>query len=184
MSVFFSVKNWLAVILFISSTVSQASVLWSPDAINQDVNFVTDDSSYVFGIFDDSVNIGSLAKDVNLALFAFAGDETVQFESVSGGYKIKSDSSESSGILSGSNIFQIGLFDRLAGWESVQGIDGEDNMFVATFPGDVSLWLVDVNHIMSSAGIVAVPLPASIWMMTSALFALLFSSRRRSMSIA
>ncbi|WP_446811620.1 hypothetical protein ACH50O_08665 [Methylomonas sp. 2BW1-5-20] len=179
-----SLKTWLAVCLFAVSGTSFASV-WAPSDGNS--NFYPDTassfpfySSDTFGIFEDNVNLSTDAP-----VLTFTGAASVTFAAIGANYSVTSGSS--TGTLLGSSNFQLAWWSG-SSWkfeiESLVHPLGNVLLFANTLnPSKQDIHrLLAVDIVRSHAtsdGPSAVPLPASVWMMTSALLGLLYTGRRK-----
>ncbi|TPQ26223.1 hypothetical protein ACH518_15900 [Methylomonas sp. HW2-6] len=179
------VKTSFAACLLAMSTASSASV-WAPN--DGDANFLAfsptsfpfPSLSDTFGIFEDTANIASATPVVT-----FTGVGAVSFAASGSNYTVNTGTS--SGTLLGSSNFQIGM---LSGglWSSAfgnanLGSDATLLMFAdaGAFNNLHFLYSFDISPSQATSdGPSAVPLPASAWLMTSAVLGLLFTGRRKS----
>ena len=183
------IKLCLAVFLLATASVSSADV-WAP--ITADSTFFTLEtllnlpSTDTFGIFAATANIGLVAP-----ILSFNGGDSVSFNQVGANYTL-SDSA-ASGTLLGSNNFQIGWMDSAGVWLAASGgsqlnMIGANDYSIAFIDPNANpannihtLYAVDVQPAPASApGISAVPLPATAWLMISALMGFLFTGRSKS----
>ena len=183
------IKPCLAVFLLATASVSNADV-WAP--VTADSTFFTLEtllnlpSTDTFGIFAATANIGLVAP-----ILSFNGGDSVSFNQVGANYTL-SDSA-ASGTLLGSNNFQIGWMDSAGVWLAASGgsqlnMIGANDYSIAFIDPNANpannihtLYAVDVQQAPASApGISAVPLPATAWLMISALMGFLFTGRSKS----
>lgn len=160
-------KTWLVIILFaIASATANAATVWKPT--DADSNLTLLKGQGTFGIFDDTADLSLLANSTTSALLTFGSMTTLNFALLpSGDYRISIKTNTAT--LSNSNYFQLGHLG-LAGWSSVASFTKTAKIYSIKFNDGSSLKAIDVS---------AVPLPASIWMMTSALFAVLYAGKRK-----
>ncbi|MBD9362413.1 hypothetical protein [Methylomonas fluvii] len=179
------IKTSLAVCLLAVSSASSASV-WAPN--DGDVNFLSFSSSSfpfpslsdTFGIFEDTAVIGAAEPVV-----AFTGVGAVSFVANGANYNIGTGST--SGTLLGSNNFQIGMLSGGV-WSAAFGntdLGSDANLLAFADSSEFNnlhfLYAFDISPSQASSDApAAVPLPASIWMMTSALLGVLYAGRRKS----
>ncbi|WP_020482743.1 hypothetical protein [Methylomonas sp. MK1] len=178
-------KTSLAICLLAASSASSAGV-WAPN--DGDVNFLSfSQSSFpfpslsdTFGIFEDTAVIGAAAPVV-----AFTGVGAVSFTANGANYTIGTGTS--SGTLLGSSNFQIGMLSDGV-WSAAFGnvdLGSDANLLAFADASEFNnlhfLYAFDISPSQASGdGPAAVPLPASIWMMTSALLGVLYVGRRKS----
>lgn len=185
MKIFLSLKHVAALCLLVVSTASSASV-WAPEG-NVASFFATNllgkpVLTATFGIFDDNVTIG----DVNVnPVVQFTGFDAVAFTANGSNYGISTLFSGFSGNLSGSSNFQIGYLSS-NGWVSEVFNSDEIAPFItfgfnngAQFNNPRLLKVAGIVAVPGNDPVGAVPLPASIWMMTSALLGMLYAGRRK-----
>ncbi|OQW79924.1 MAG: hypothetical protein BVN35_00645 [Proteobacteria bacterium ST_bin11] len=180
-----TLKTSLAACLLAVSSASSASV-WAPN--DGDVNFLSFSAasfpfpslSDTFGIFEDTAVIGTAAPIV-----FFTGVGAVSFIANGADYTIGTD--VSSGTLLGSNNFQIGLLSDGV-WSAAFGntdLGSDANLLAFADASEFNnlhfLYAFDISPSQATSDApAAVPLPASIWMMTSALMGVLYAGRRKS----
>jgi len=180
-----SFKHWVAVCLLLVSGASSASV-WAPS--DGDSNFFSFTqasfpfvSGDMFGIFEDTVvDLGASAP-----VLTFTGAAKVLFTVSGANYTVSSGAS--SGTLLGSNNFQL-AWKTGSVWkfERDSTVTPLGNLLYFSnaqnpAPGNIhALLAVDIVRSQATSDTPAVPLPASIWMMTSALMGLLYVGRRKS----
>ncbi len=179
-----SIKKSLVACLFAVSTASSASV-WAPN--DADINLIAFNQSSslfpslsdTFGIFEDTVIVGTATPVVT-----FSGVGAVTFTQNGANYDLSSGTS--SGSLLGSNDFQIGFLSggvwRAESGNLDVGSDAQLLVFADTneFNNLHFLYAFDVSPSSATGPVAPVPLPASIWVMTSGLLGLFFTGRRKS----
>ncbi|BBL59106.1 hypothetical protein [Methylomonas koyamae] len=164
MKTLLSLRLWLAVCLFAVSTVSSAGIIW--ESTDGDSNFLSVSfsspfpSSDTFGIFAANADLSSAAP-----LYTFSGI----------------------GSYSPTGAFKFGLW-TVSGWVSeFANFEFDDNAYLLTFakPGVKNtlalLYGFDIKPAADQSGGSVVPLPASIWFMTSALLGFLYTGRRKTL---
>ncbi|OAI02692.1 hypothetical protein [Methylomonas methanica] len=164
MKTLLSLKLWLAVCLFAVSTASSAGIIW--ESTDGDSNFISFGassfpfpSSDTFGIFSATANLGTDAP-----VYTFSGV----------------------GSFSSASPFQLGLLTT-SGWVSEAGnfALSAPNTFMLAFvkPGLTNnlsfLYGFDLKPAADQNPVSGVPLPASVWFMTSALLGFLYTGRRK-----
>lgn len=178
-------KTSLAACLLAVSGASSASV-WAPN--DGDVNFMSFSTSSfpfpsltdTFGIFEDTAMIGAAAP-----VLSFTGVGAVSFVASGANYHI--GTATASGTLLGSSNFQVGMLSGGV-WSAAFGNAnlGSDAVMLAfadaeAFDNLHFLYAFDISPSQATDdGPAAVPLPASVWMMTSALLGLLYTGRAKS----
>ncbi|MCQ8117257.1 hypothetical protein [Methylomonas rosea] len=161
MKTLLSLKLWLAVCLFAVSTVSSAGIIWESTSEDSEFfapSFLTP-SSETFGIFSAGADLSSAAP-----LETFTG--------------FKSYGSASP--------FKLALWTT-SGWISESGslaFSGDDYLLSFLKPGLLTnnlvlLYGVDIKAAADQNPVSGVPLPASVWFMTSALLGFLYTGRRK-----
>ncbi|MDD2759678.1 MAG: VPLPA-CTERM sorting domain-containing protein [Methylomonas sp.] len=171
----------LAFSLILVSGASNAGV-WAPT--DGDSNFFDLDtlifgsSTNEFGIFEDTATLGAAPKLV------FTGGSTINFSQNGANWDISNGSS--SATLLGSYNFQIG-FNRNGSWEfettsAPIAIIGNTTWELAfgSAQGDLKkLYAIDIQPSIAQADVTHVPLPASAWMMGSALLGFVGFGRQK-----
>ncbi len=179
-----SLKTWLAVCLFAVSSTCFASI-WAPtDGGSNFLSLTTasfpSPSTDVFGIFDDNADLNN---DSPVVKFKGVGD--VVFTPNGSNFNVSAGSF--SGQLSGSNYFQIAWLSGSV-WKAAVKVTGSATGYELVFANTTTpskadshfLYAFDIRPVVPSSGTpAAVPLPASVWMMTSALLGLLYTGRRK-----
>ncbi|WP_150049184.1 MULTISPECIES: VPLPA-CTERM sorting domain-containing protein [Methylomonas] len=165
MNVIVSIKTWLAICLFAVSTASSAGINWeSTDGTSNFISFSSASfpfpSSDLFGIFSIDADLSS---DAPLSTFTGLGSITE------------------------TDPFQIGLWTS-DGWISEAGatlLPAANTyllVFATSYPLGNNLHFLygfDIMPSVDQGGGPVVPLPASVWLMTSALLGLLYADRRK-----
>ncbi|AMK77584.1 MULTISPECIES: hypothetical protein [Methylomonas] len=165
MKTLLSLKLWLAVCLFAVSTASSAGIIW--ESTDGDSNFISFGSSpfpslssETFGIFSATANLAADAP-----VYTFNGV----------------------GSFSSASPFKLGLLTT-SGWVSEVGNYGlgTPNTFLLSFvkpnvtANNLSfLFGFDLKPAANQNPISGVPLPASVWFMTSAMLGFLYIGRRK-----
>lgn len=155
MKTLLSLKIWLAFCLLAVSTVGSAGILW--ESTQPDSDFIVKGSG-TFGIFSAS----EAMTDSNATLITGSVFELVTTEPFKIALKIGTDSwiTESSSSLI----------------ENTQ----DNYLLVFLMPGCSDYFkLIGIDIGKSTDPVTGVPLPASIWFMTSALLGLLYTGRRK-----
>ena len=184
-------RYWIAIALLAVSSASLASV-WAPSDGNS--NFIPLrltsplPSMDTFGIFEDNVNL-----NVDAPILTFKGiAATVLFTRQAQGPNYTVSLGSKSGTLLGSSNFQIAWLSGNT-WRfeahSLVTKDGNILQFSDSLTpnnsNSVFLYAFDVVRSQATSdGPSAVPLPASAWMMVTAVMGLLFSGRRKSNNLA
>lgn len=183
-------KTSLAVCLLAVSSVSSASVIpppvWAPN--DGDVNFLSFSAtsfpfpslSDTFGIFEDTAKI-----DTATPIISFTGGGSVSFAASGSNYTI--GTGIASGTLLGSNNFQIGMLSGGV-WSAAHGnTELGSDLRLLTFTDNSQfnnlhfLYAFDISASLAADDApAAVPLPASVWLMTSALLGVLYTGRQKS----
>ncbi|WP_446811621.1 hypothetical protein ACH50O_08670 [Methylomonas sp. 2BW1-5-20] len=181
MKMILSLKHWAAICLFAVSTASSASV-WAPTS-NVASFFATNLLGQpvftgTFGIFEDTADISQ-----GNFVVSFTGFDAVTFTANGGNYDVSTLFSKNTGQLSGSSSFKIGYLSN-TGWKSELFNSDEVEPFITFGFGTGNSFnnlklLVAAGIQAVESPITAVPLPASVWMMTSALLGLLYTGRRK-----
>lgn len=192
MKVILSMRYWVAICLFAVSTAGSASI-WAPTG-NVASFFETNLLGQklltgTFGIFDDTAVIGISAPVVQ-----FTGVDSVAFVANGSNYDVSTLFSGEHGQLAASNKFQVGYSpDAGVTWKSELLNSDEVVPYIYLGFGTGAKfnnvkWLVatGIAAVLPTDGdpISAVPLPASVWMMTSALLGLLYLGRGKSSATA
>jgi len=165
MKTLLSLKLWLAVCLFAVSTVSSAGIIW--ESTDGDSNFISFGSSSFPFTSSDTFGIFSATADlaIDAPVYTFNGV----------------------GTFASASPFKLGLLTA-SGWVSEAGTYelGAPNTFLLTFvkPGVVTsnlsfLFGFDLKAAANQDPVTSVPLPASVWFMTSALMGFLYTGRRK-----
>lgn len=186
MKMILSFKKCLAVCLLMVANAASASVVWEPT--DGDISFITLASvlgfpAAEFGIFEDSATSSSATP-----VLTFTGGATISFAAGSGPdwtVSLLSDPSVT-GTLKGSSHFQFGIKTSGGTWTNVKkGLELVDNSYLLAFGSklltDIAL-VTDItpSTVVDDDPVSQVPLPASVWMLTSALLGLLYTGRRKS----
>ncbi len=163
MKTLLSLKLWIAVCLFAVSTASSAGILW--ESTDGDSNFISFGSSAfpfysgdTFGIFGSAADLSSAAP-----LYTFSGV----------------------GSFASSSSFKLALKVGSTWVSEVGNYELADNTYALAFvkPGLTNnlsfLFGFDLKPAADQAPVSGVPLPASIWLMTSALLGFLYTGRRK-----
>jgi hypothetical protein len=165
MKTLLSLKLWFAVCLFAVSTVSSAGIVW--ESTDGDSNFLSFGSGSL--PFPSSETFGIFAANANLA----ADAPVYTFTGV--------------GSFSSASPFKLGMLTS-NGWASEVGNIGlgTPNMYMLSFvkPNMITnnlsfLFGVDIQPAADQGGVSAVPLPATAWLMTSAMLGMLYVGRRK-----
>lgn len=193
------VKAGLALGLLAASGAASASV-WAPT--DNDAQFANPyallfniPSGEKFGIFEDTASLSSTVGNAAIApVLSFTDAATVLFTQNGINVDIKTDSSN--GTLLGSSNFQLGWWSP-AGWvtehsSSMLNLLGKTSWSLAfvdpTYQGagnEHRLFAFDIQASQATSdGGAPVPLPASVWFMTSALLGFLAKGRRKSSVVA
>jgi hypothetical protein len=161
MKTLLSLKLWLAVCLLAVSTASSAGVIW--ESTSGDSEFFAPGflfpSGETFGIFSEGA---SLASATPLETFT--------------GFKSYASASP----------FKLALWTT-SGWISESGslaLAGDDYLLSFLKPGLLTnnlvfLYGVDIQAAANQNPVSGVPLPASVWFMTSAMMGFLYIGRRK-----
>jgi hypothetical protein len=185
------IKSCLAVILMAASSVSYAEV-WAP--VTADSTFFTmqalldQPSTDMFGIFAATSNIGLDATPI----LSFNGGDSVVFNQIGSNYTLSDR--DASGTLLGSNNFQIGWQDATGAWLAASGgnqlnMIGTNNYSIvfidpnANMANNITtLYAVNVQPALTPTPapiISSVPIPATAWLMMSALIGVIFTGRNK-----
>ena len=161
MKTLLSLKLWLAVCLFAVSTVSSAGIIW--ESTDGDSNFI----SFGAGPFPSTDTFGIFSATANLA----ADAPVYTFTGV--------------GSFSSASSFKIGLWTT-SGWVGEMGnVEFIPNTFLLSFvkPGLTNtlsfLYGFDLAPAANQNPAAVVPLPASVWFLTTALLGFLYTGRRK-----
>lgn len=191
MKMILSLKRWVAICLFAVSSVGSASV-WAPNDGNVATFFATNLLGQsvltgTFGIFDDTADISS-----GIPVVKFTGFDAITFVANGSNYDISTLFSKEQGQLAASKKFQVGyLSDQ--GWKAELFNTDEAVPYInfgfsngANFNNLKLLVAAGIAAVSPTDGdpISAIPLPASVWMMTSALLGLLYLGRGKSSATA
>jgi hypothetical protein len=148
-----------------------------------------------FALFEDTASLSSTAGDMNITpVLSFFDAATVTFTANGNDVDVSTDIS--SGVLLGSSNFQLGWWSP-TGWitehsSSAISLLGKTSWSLAfvdpTIQGannEHRLFAFDINASQATgdfpgSGVAAVPLPATAWLMTSALLGFLYTGRRKS----
>ncbi|OQW78492.1 MAG: hypothetical protein BVN35_03920 [Proteobacteria bacterium ST_bin11] len=165
MKTLLSLKIWLAVCLFAASTASSAGIIW--ESTDGNSNFISIGSGALpfpsgemFGIFSANANLSS---DAPVDTFTGVGS------------------------LTSASPFKLGLWTT-SGWVGETGNSGlsSPNTFLLSFvkPNLITnnlsfLFGFDLKPAANQNPITAVPLPASVWFITSALLGFLYIGRSK-----
>ncbi|WP_445370995.1 hypothetical protein ACH518_17375 [Methylomonas sp. HW2-6] len=164
MKTLLSLRLWLAALLLAVSSASSASTIW--ESTDGDSNFLSISlfglpSSETFGIFAANADLNTAAP-----LYSFTGI----------------------GSYTATGSFKLGLWD--AGKWLGEAANGSllGNMYLLSFAKTsvptnnlVLLYGFDIKPAANQGGGSVVPLPASIWFMTSALLGFLYTGRRKTL---
>lgn len=174
-------KKTILLLMLLASPATFAGI-WAPT--NDDSNFLSlgflfgSSSNDTFAIFDDT--------DTALSnpIVQFGNAATISFTQLGNGNGWAVDTGTETGNLEGSSNFQIG-WSTGSGWSTEAGAQMlAANSYALGFFNNANMRLLLAFDIapsaMDSVDPSEVPLPASIWLMTSALATLLYSGRRRS----
>lgn len=174
----------LALSLLLASSASNAAI-WTTtdgDSTFSDISILTFPpaaSTAVFGIFEDTASSTNPAPTLT-----FIGASTIKFTQNGFNWDIINTNDLSNGTLLGSNNFQIGFLSN-GSWvfetASAQ-VPGANNSWILAFgQGQGNLKLMAANDIAPGRleADFPVPLPASVWMMGSALIGLVGVGRRK-----
>jgi hypothetical protein len=181
MKMILSLKHWIAISLLVISNAGFASI-WSATG-NVASFFATNLLGQpvltgTFGIFEDTADISQ-----GNFVVSFTGFDAVTFTANGGNYDVSTLFSKNTGQLSGSSKFQIGYLSG-SSWKSElfnsDEVEPYINFGFATGASLNNLKLLVAAGIQAvESPITAVPLPASVWMLTSALLGLLYTGRRK-----
>lgn len=173
-------RKAIFIVLLLASPMTFAGI-WAPT--NDDSNFLSlgflfgSSSGDTFAIFDDT--------DTTLSnpIVQFGNAATISFTQMVSGNGWTVDTGTESGNLEGSSNFQIG-WSTGSGWVAEAGAQYlAANSYALGFFNNANMRLLLAFDItpstMDAVDPSEVPLPASIWLMTSVLATLLYSGRRR-----
>lgn len=184
-----------AAYLFLASSISSARV-WTPT--NEDSQFANTSALWFnlstgekFGIFEDTTSLSSVTANALIdPIMSFFDAATVKFTAHGSDFDISSGST--SGVLRGSSSFQLGWWspqgwvtERSSSMVSLLGSSSWNLTFIDPaapgYPGEHRLFGFDVKpSLATNDGPAAVPLPASVWLMTAALLGFLYTGRNKS----
>lgn len=197
MKMILSIKSWIAICLFAVSTAGFASVstpkesVWAPTE-NQAFFFATNFLNQTvltgtFGIFDDTADI-SLGN----AVVQFTGFDWIKFAKNGSNYDVTASVAGftkrpfSQGQLTASNHFKVGYLSD-SGWTGASANSDEVPGYIyfgfptGTTLNNIKLLVAEgIAAVNTDDPISAVPLPASVWLMTSAVLGLLYLGRGKS----
>ncbi|ANE54318.1 MULTISPECIES: hypothetical protein [Methylomonas] len=161
-------RLWLAVCLFAVSTVSSAGIIW--ESTDGDSNFLSVSFSSPFptgdtlGLFSATATV----LDSTSLLYSFSGV----------------------GSFATSSPFKLGLLTS-SGWvgeDANYNLVGNTYLLSFTKPGLSNtlslLYGFDIKPAANQDPVSSVPLPASVWLMTSALLGFLYAGRNKSNLVA
>jgi hypothetical protein len=184
-----SLKQVLGVSLFAISTASSAGV-WAPN--DGDINLISINPlgfafpslADTFGIFEDTADLSTAAP-----VLTFDGIGKIAFMQSGSDYTISH--AAASGTLLGSSNFQIGFFSQ-GNWSSEVGnvnLGSDANMLIfsdgGAFENSHFLYGFDITPSRVTDDLPAiVPLPASVWLMGSALLGVIMTGRRKANVLA
>lgn len=186
----FTLRNCLAVCLSTLSPLSAADI-WQPATTGGESTFFTLDALFnipspdTFGIFAANAEVGITAPTL-----IFTGADTVAFNQVGANYTVSDG--VASGTLLNSNNFQLGWLDTAGVWITESGssqlsLIGANNYDLAFIDPSAktadnlhTLYAFDILRSTSIGSLItSVPLPASAWMMISALMGILYTGHRK-----
>ncbi|WFP50806.1 hypothetical protein PL263_01985 [Methylomonas sp. EFPC3] len=165
MKTLLSLRLWLAVCLFAVSTASSAGIIWESTDGNSNFLGVSFSSPFPSG---DTFGIFAANADLSIAspLYSFSGV----------------------GSYSPAGAFKFGLWTggKWVSEDANYGFSGNTYLLSFTKAGLTNtlslLYGFDIKPAADQSGGSVVPLPASIWFMTSALLGFLYNTRRKTLA--